>query len=131
MAFKEIDEVGLVAKVDVGDLNVAFDWYRDMLDLVPQPQFFNPIYRQLRLPGARRSAIGLNYNPSSVGTGGATITFVVDDINRAREVLINRGVSVGEVTPAGRGAQLAFFEDQDGNQLALRQNPAPVRSMAE
>ena len=47
---------------------------------------------------------------------------VVDDIDRAREALIGRGVEVGEVTDMS-GVKFASFSDPDGNLWLLQEFP--------
>jgi predicted enzyme related to lactoylglutathione lyase len=48
---------------------------------------------------------------------------VVDDIERARAGLVERGVDVGAVVDVGGGVLYAGFEDPDGNSLTLQQMP--------
>jgi catechol 2,3-dioxygenase-like lactoylglutathione lyase family enzyme len=48
---------------------------------------------------------------------------VVDDIEKARAELIDRGVDVGEVQDVGRGVLYAGFEDPDGNSWTLQLMP--------
>jgi len=50
------------------------------------------------------------------------ILLVIDDADRAREDLLNRGVEVGEVDeqPWGR---FVYITDPDGNKLSLQQLP--------
>jgi predicted enzyme related to lactoylglutathione lyase len=48
---------------------------------------------------------------------------VVEDMTEAREVLIERGIVVGEVTDMG-GVKFASFSDPDGNLWLLQEIPA-------
>ena len=48
---------------------------------------------------------------------------VVGDINEAREVLIGRGVLVGEVEEHDQGVKYAAFSDPDGNIWTLQEMP--------
>jgi len=114
-------EYAIVAKVDVADMEASVEWYASKLDLIPDPRYIGPTWRQCNLPNIQQAAIGLNYNPTGIGTGGAVTTFVVVDIEQACQELITRGVVVGPITPVGEGVLLAFFRDPDGNQLGLRQ----------
>jgi predicted enzyme related to lactoylglutathione lyase len=48
---------------------------------------------------------------------------VVDDIEKAREELVGRGVDVGAVQDVGGGVRYAALEDPDGNTLTLQEMP--------
>jgi glyoxylase I family protein len=122
MALKDvIGEYAFVSKVDVSDLEASSTFYGKTLKLTLDDKFSTPTWRQFRV--FPRLAIGLNLNPSGVGTAGAVATFVVDNIAQARAGLLEQGVKVGPVIDVGHGVQLAFFKDPDGNSLGLRQNP--------
>jgi predicted enzyme related to lactoylglutathione lyase len=77
---------------------------------------------QFNLPDIDQVAIGLSAS-GSVSPGGSVPTFVVNDINAARQSLLDNGVEVGPIQDVGLGVLMAFFQDPDGNTLALRQNP--------
>lgn len=49
--------------------------------------------------------------------------FVVDDIGRARAELASRGVEISPVQDVGGGVKYAWFDDPDGNTLALQEMP--------
>jgi len=51
---------------------------------------------------------------------------VVDDINKAREALVKRGIAVGEITDLS-GVKYAGFSDPDGNLWLLQEFPPEVR----
>jgi predicted enzyme related to lactoylglutathione lyase len=52
---------------------------------------------------------------------------VVEDINEAREALVNRGLEVAEVWDI-QGVKYAGFSDPDGNMWLLQEFPANLRS---
>ncbi|QDA58833.1 VOC family protein [Hymenobacter jejuensis] len=52
---------------------------------------------------------------------------VVEDIDQARQELVNRGVAVGEVSDMG-GIKYASFSDPDGNTWTLQYIPAHYRN---
>jgi catechol 2,3-dioxygenase-like lactoylglutathione lyase family enzyme len=122
-------EAGLVARLNVSNVETSAKWYESKLGLTQDHRFDAPGWRQLNLNGVTGAAIGVSEDAPS-GTGGSTITFVVSDIEEARQELIAEGVSVGPIEPAGDGVLLAFFTDEDQNKLGLRQNgpshPAPL-----
>src|SRR5205085_12369611 len=51
---------------------------------------------------------------------------VVDDINKAREALVKRGIAVGEITELS-GMKYTGFSDPDGNTWLLHEFPPVVR----
>src|SRR5205814_7219107 len=52
---------------------------------------------------------------------------VVDDIDKARSALVQRGMEVGEITDV-QGVKYAGFSDPDGNSWLLQEFPAHLRS---
>lgn len=63
---------------------------------------------------------GLSAEPGSV----CGLHLVVDDIDGARTVLVDRGVDVEAVVDLGGGIRMAGFADPDGNTWALQQLPS-------
>ncbi len=123
MSLKDIiGEYGFVAKLDVSNLQ-ASDAFYTTLGLEHDPRFDTPTWMQFNLPGIDQVAIGLSAS-GSVSTGGSVPTFVVNDINAARQSLLDAGVEVGPIQDVGLGVLMAFFQDPDSNTLALRQNPS-------
>ena len=48
---------------------------------------------------------------------------VVKDIRKARQILADRGVEMGEVVEYPRGIKFAGFSDPDGNSWTLQEIP--------
>ncbi|HSL83914.1 MAG TPA: VOC family protein [Thermoanaerobaculia bacterium] len=119
---QNIGSYAVVSKVNVSNLDSSVSWYEKNLDLKLNAAFNTPTWRQLNAPGIKQFAVGLNQG-GATGTGGAALTFVVTDIKKARQELIDKGVDVGPIDEPGLGVLLAFFKDPDGNSLGLRQNP--------
>ena len=46
---------------------------------------------------------------------------VVDDLDAARQALLDNGVDVSDTSDMGGGVRYAFFSDPDGNSWALQQ----------
>ena len=63
---------------------------------------------------------GLSAEPGSV----RGLHLVVDDIDGARTVLVDRGVDVEAVVDLGGEIRMAGFADPDGNTWALQQLPS-------
>lgn len=131
MALKDmIGDFGLVLKVNVSDLEKSVHWYSEKLGFVHNPRYDVPgWWAQLTIPELRNTAVGLNFDAGKVGTGGGETTFVVADIERARDALIAKGVDVGPIQTVPTGVKLANFHDPDGNALGLRQNPHHMPQM--
>ena len=79
---------------------------------------------QLTPPGSACSiVIGTGLNDISDMTPGTQkgLHLVVPDIDKARDELIGRGVTVGEVQDVGGGVKYAWFADPDGNSMVLQE----------
>jgi predicted enzyme related to lactoylglutathione lyase len=77
---------------------------------------------QLTPPGSACSiAIGTGITENTPGT--AQVQLVVPDIEEARAELVARGVDPGEVQVFPWGS-FVFFQDPDGNRIAVQQIPA-------
>ena len=46
---------------------------------------------------------------------------VVDDVDLARQTLVDKGIEVSDVQDMGGGVRYAYFSDPDGNSWALQQ----------
>ena len=46
---------------------------------------------------------------------------VVDDVDLARQTLVDKGIEVSDVQDMGGGVRYAYFSDPDGNSFALQQ----------
>ncbi len=74
---------------------------------------------QLSPPGSACSIVlGTGITPSEPGS--AQVQLVVDDVELARQELVDRGVSVSEVQDLDWGS-FVFFDDPDGNHWAVQQ----------
>jgi len=117
-----LSEYGFVVKVDITDIERSTAWYSDTLGFKPDERFSAGPWRQMTLDGVPNTAIGLLVNPDGAGLGGKKVTFVVQDIDEARNRLLRAGVEVDEIETLGDWVKLAFFRDPDGNVFGIRQN---------
>ncbi len=115
-------EYGFVVKVDVTDIDRSLKWYRDKLGFQLDEQHSAGPWRQLTIPELPNTALGLYLNPDGAGLGGKKATFVVTDIELARDRLVRAGVEVDEIVELDEWVKLAFLRDPDGNIFGIRQN---------
>ncbi len=113
---------GTVIKIDVANLDRSVEWYTEKLGLVEEEKFREYNWRQLAVPGSHDMVFGLLLNPEGVEGGIKKVTFVVKDLEGARDKLIENGIDVDEIKTLGDWVRLAFFRDPDGNIFGLRQN---------
>lgn len=118
-----ISRIGQIAVV-TKDLDRAVAFYRDTLGLqflfaAPKLAFFDCGGVRLMLGGAEDKAFD---HPGSV------LYFMVEDIRQMHELLVSRGVRFrGEphliARLPDREVWMAFFDDTEGNTLALMSEP--------
>jgi catechol 2,3-dioxygenase-like lactoylglutathione lyase family enzyme len=81
---------------------------------------------QLTPPGSACSiVIGTGMGDITAMTPGMikAIHLVVADVSKTRDLLISRGVEVGEISDAGGGIKYVGFSDPDGNSWLLQEIP--------
>ena len=113
--------------VPVTDVDRAKAFYTDkvgfVLDVDVRPAD-GVRFVQLTPPGSACSIAfgtgltGISDMPPGTQKG---VHLVVPDIDQARDELIGRGVSVGEVLDVGGGVKYAGFTDPDGNSMVLQE----------
>jgi predicted enzyme related to lactoylglutathione lyase len=113
--------------IPVADVDRAKAFYTEQLgfaadvDVTPAP---GVRVVQLTPPGSACS-IGIGtglgaYDGREPGSVKA-LHLVVEDIEKARAELVDRGVDVGPVEDVGGGVKYAGFSDPDGNTLTLQE----------
>lgn len=112
----------LLIKVSVDNVQTASQWYQDKLGFVETFTFGN-IWVRMSIPDNEHTTYGLSKDDGPTNSGGQVTTFVVENIEQARQGLIDNGVPVGPIENPGAGIKLAFFNDLDGNSLSLREEP--------
>jgi predicted enzyme related to lactoylglutathione lyase len=113
--------------VPVTDVERAKAFYTDqlgfILDVDVEPSEGMRVV-QITPPGSACSiVIGTGLGAISDMTPGTIkgLHLVVNDIARARDDLIIRGVDVGDIIEVGGGVKYAWFTDPDGNSLTLQE----------
>ena len=112
--------------VPVSDLDRSAAFYRRLgfvqdVDVTPSD---GVRIVQLTPPGSACSILLSTGLPEIAGMAPGSVHglhLVVDDIARAREELLGRGIEVGELVPVGGGVTYARIADPDGNTLSLQQ----------
>jgi predicted enzyme related to lactoylglutathione lyase len=111
----------------VADVDRAKDFYINRLgfvedvDVTPAP---GVRVVQLTPPGSACSvSLGEGLPHISDMTPGTShgVHLVVNDIDQARQELVERGVDIEAVVDVGGGVRYAWFQDPDGNTLTLQE----------
>lgn len=101
--------------IGVTDLAVSVAWYEEMLNLEVEYTLEDIGWCELGT-GVPRVALGLYRMDEVDGTGGATLTFGVRDLERERARLEERGVRFDGPTKTIPGTlKMATFRDPDRN----------------
>jgi catechol 2,3-dioxygenase-like lactoylglutathione lyase family enzyme len=124
--------VSLVNRLDhvyywVSDMDRAVSFYRDVLGL--QLMRRDGDNWSVFDAGGRQFALHQALEGRPVSPGGATAVFSVDDLDRARGMLADRGVEFGHEGDVAGYARFASFKDPEGNTVQLieyaREAPVP------
>ncbi len=101
----------------VSDMERAVRFYREILGLSLRSQEGDnwAVFDA----GGRRFALHRVVEGHPTAPGGATAVFAVDDLDRARTVLSERGVQFGHEGDVEGYARFASFQDPDGNTVQL------------
>lgn len=115
---------GLTCALKVRDLDKAIAWYRDVLGFQLLYKLDEMAWAEMASPVARVN-VGLGAADTVETAGGATLTWGVKDIDRARADLEKQRVKFDGDTMTIEGmVKLATFFDPDGNKFMLFQDIA-------
>ncbi len=116
---------GLTCAMQCTDLDRSVEWYQKVLG-------FELLYRVDELGWCEMKScvdcvnVGLSQVESPEVKGGATLTFGVKDMDRARAELESKDVPFdGETMTIPDMVRLSTFYDLDGNKLMLYQDLSP------
>ena len=114
---------GLTCALGVTNLDRSIAWYRDVLG-------FSLLYRSEDIAwcelstGVDKVNVGLSERREAGGTGGATLTFGVTDLESAKAALDGKGVRQdGDIIEIPGLVRLLTFFDPDDNALMFYQVP--------
>jgi catechol 2,3-dioxygenase-like lactoylglutathione lyase family enzyme len=112
----------------VSDMERAVRFYREILGLTLRNQEGDnwAVFDV----GGRRFALHRVVEGHPTAPGGATAVFAVEDLDRARTVLSERGVQFGHEGDVEGYARFASFQDPDGNTVQLIEYSGPEAGTA-
>lgn len=115
---------GLTCSMGVGNLDRSIAWYRDVLGFELIYRLEDMAWCELRSSVARVN-LGLSEVEKPGGSGGATLTFGVHDVDAAKAVLDGHGVRQdGAIQDIPGMVRLLTFYDPDDNALMFYQDLA-------
>lgn len=109
----------------VQDMQQSVWFYRDVLGLpIRYPQGLSDYSREMWVEfetGDCTLALhgGAEHQPASYHE----IVFLVSDVAKARQIILDAGIEIGEVRPLEDGAPIAEGTDPAGHRFAIRSNP--------
>ena len=114
----------VITAFKVADLEASVAWYRRVLGCEVKLDLLEMGWCELSTP-AEHSLIGLGQaepDEELHGSGDASLSFGVRDIEAVRARLRAAGAKTGEVVEIPQTVKLLDFEDPDGNRLMLHQS---------
>jgi catechol 2,3-dioxygenase-like lactoylglutathione lyase family enzyme len=112
---------GLTCSMGVTSLDRSIAWYRDVLGFALLYRLEHIAWCELSTPVARVN-LGLGEREEAGGTGGATLTFGVADIDAAKAALDRHNVRQdGPIQDIPDMVRLLTFFDPDDNALMFYQ----------
>ncbi len=113
---------GLTCALECNDLDASLAWYQNVLGFELLFREDALAWAELRTP-VSQVQLGIGEVEKAVTTGGATLTWGVDDIDRARAEIESHDVRFdGETQTIPGMVRLATFFDPDGNRHMLYQD---------
>lgn len=113
---------GLTCSMGVTDMDRSIAWYRDVLGFTLLYRLETIAWCELSTAVARVN-VGLGEREQAGGTGGATLTFGVADIEAAKAELDRHGVRQdGPIRDIPDMVRLLTFYDPDDNALMFYQD---------
>jgi len=119
---------GLTCSIGVSDLDRSLAWYRDVLGFALLYRMEEIAWCELKT-GVQHVNVGLSEVEKPGGSGGATLTFGVKDIEAAKAVLDEKGVRQDRpIQDLPALVRLLTFYDPDDNALMFYQDIGPAHN---
>jgi predicted enzyme related to lactoylglutathione lyase len=113
---------GLTCALKVTDLEKSIRWYEEVMDFHLLYKMDDMGWCELKT-GVTGVNVGLSQVEKAGGDGGATLTFGVEDIDKARKQIEAKDVRFdGDTQTIPDMVRLATFYDPDGNALMMYQD---------
>lgn len=115
-------EGSALVALSVKDLEASKRWYAKVLGASIHYEYPPASWCELSTPVAN-TFIGLNGGPGATpGTGSASVSFGVVDIEKAKAWLVQNHVTIdGDIVEIPETVKLLSFQDPDGNSLMFYQ----------
>lgn len=108
--------------IGVLDVTAASEWYTDNLGL---QKVISTADEEgcVSLAFSKKDIAAITLGPRDRATDEATPMLYASNIDKAREKLISRGVSVGPIEEDRQGTHYFVMRDLDGNQIEVTEEP--------
>ncbi len=103
---------------NVKDKDAALKWYEEFLGLKQIPKMVNSDHLYwLQLPSG--AMVHIIENPDAPSAPSHHTAFEVDDIEAARDALIQKGIETTDIQTRNDGQRAFYLNDPDGNRIEL------------
>ncbi len=103
---------------NVKDKDAALKWYEEFLGLKQIPKMVNCDHLYwLQLPSG--AMVHIIENPDAPSAPSHHTAFEVDDIEAARDTLIQKGIETTDIQTRNDGQRAFYLNDPDGNRIEL------------
>ena len=103
---------------NVKNKDAALKWYEEFLGLKQIPKMVNGDHLYwLQLPSG--AMVHIIENPDAPSAPSHHTAFEVDDIEAARETLIQKGIETTDIQTRNDGQRAFYLNDPDGNRIEL------------
>ncbi len=106
----------------VRDMSAEVRFYRDVLGLsLRYPKGLEDYSAQMWVEFSIGDAVlALHGGAEKLPQNDHEIVFMVENVTRARETIINAGIEMGEIRPLEDGAPISDGRDPDGHRFSIR-----------
>ena len=103
---------------NVKNKDLALEWYQDILGLKQIPKMVDSDHLYwLQLPSG--AMVHIIENADAPSAPSHHTAFEVDDLDAARDAVMEKGVDVTEIQTRNDGQRACYLNDLDGNRIEL------------